>query len=293
MHESLVEYAHHAGGLITAIEWLFLLSGGLTAAYMLKLFITIFVEKPTAETPVAHHKLSPLSAASLLLAVVALPVLGVLPHGLAERISGWMLSFVGGHDFHHGVHYFAFVNLKGVLISLGIGIAVYLLIIRRLLTKQEGDRRIHYNPLEGVFSLEENLYKPIFRGTIWILGGLCSLLDRVTDAVVRGGLIVLTVVCRLLNDLTDLLVLLARKTVLRTVKDTHNYHERPGAFVLGRLYGRIKKKNGDHYGEVFVRVAETIVKTTRRLSGNFSFALLMTFFGICVILLTILWVAFQ
>lgn len=45
VHEAIVEYAHHAGGFITAIEWLFLFSGGLTAAYVLKLFITIFVQK--------------------------------------------------------------------------------------------------------------------------------------------------------------------------------------------------------------------------------------------------------
>ena len=42
VHESLVEYAAHGGALITVTEWLFLLSGGLTAAYMLKLFVTIF-----------------------------------------------------------------------------------------------------------------------------------------------------------------------------------------------------------------------------------------------------------
>ena len=288
VHESLVEYAHHAGTFITAIEWLFLLSGGLTAAYMLKLFITIFVEKPTADTPVAHHKLSPLSAAALILAAVALPVLGVLPHRLAEKLSHVMLPFVGGHESHHAVHYFAFVNLKGVLISLGIGVAVYLLVIRRLLTKQQRDRRIHYNPLEGRFSLEENVYKPLFRGAVWGLGAVCSLFDRVTDAAIKAGLFLLTVVCRLFNDLTDLLVLAANKTVFRPAKDPHEPHERRYAYALGRLYGRATKQDANRFGEVFVRVAETIAKTTRRLSGNFSFALLMTCFGICVILLIIL-----
>lgn len=40
LHESIVEYIHvleHAGaaaGWFTTVEWLFLLSGGLTAAYM-------------------------------------------------------------------------------------------------------------------------------------------------------------------------------------------------------------------------------------------------------------------
>ena len=49
LHESIVEYVHvleHAGmytGWFTAVEWLFLFSGGLTAAYMTKLFVAIFL----------------------------------------------------------------------------------------------------------------------------------------------------------------------------------------------------------------------------------------------------------
>jgi len=288
VHESIVEYAHHAGFLITAVEWLFLLSGGLTAAYMLKLFITIFVEKPTKDTPVAHGKLCPLSAAALILSVVALPVLGVLPHRLAEKLSGVMIPFVHGHDFHHAVHYFAFVNLKGVLISLGIGIAVYLLIIRRLLMKQEDGRRVHYNPLEGVFSLEENVYKPVFRGILRVLGALCSLFDRVPDAVIKAGTFLLTVLLRACFDLTDLVILLLRKTIFRTAKDIHEPHDRKYAYAMGRFYGKLTKKDADRTGEAFVRVSETISKTSWHLSGNFSFALLMTCFGICIILLCIL-----
>ena len=52
LHESIVEYSELLArtgspvGLYRAVEWLFLLSGGLTAAYMTKLYVAIFVEKP-------------------------------------------------------------------------------------------------------------------------------------------------------------------------------------------------------------------------------------------------------
>lgn len=268
VHESIVEYAHHGGTLITVVEWLFLFSGGLTAAYMLKLFVTIFVQKPTALTPVNKKRTDALSVTALVLSAVALPVAGILPHKLAEKVSGQMLSFVGGHESHHAVHYFAFVNLKGVLISLGIGVAVYLLIICRLLTKPQDGIRAHYNPFEGLFSLENNVYKPLLRGVLWVL----------------------TVLCRLCGDLTDLAVLAVRRTILHTAKDIHEPHPRRFAYALGRLYGRIIKKDPLRTGEAFVRGMETIAKTTRRLTGNFSFALLMTCFGICIILVYILFV---
>ena len=43
LHESIVEYAGGIG--FTAIEWIFLISGGMTVAYMTKLFLAIFVEQ--------------------------------------------------------------------------------------------------------------------------------------------------------------------------------------------------------------------------------------------------------
>jgi hydrogenase-4 component B len=55
LHESIVEYIHVLAtrgvpiGLFRAVEALFLFSGGLTFAYMTKLFITLFVEKPAPE----------------------------------------------------------------------------------------------------------------------------------------------------------------------------------------------------------------------------------------------------
>ena len=51
LHESIVEYiahlaAHgHSTAVFKMIEWVFLFSGGLTVAYMLKLFVCLFIEK--------------------------------------------------------------------------------------------------------------------------------------------------------------------------------------------------------------------------------------------------------
>lgn len=285
VHEAIVEYAHHGGAFITAIEWLFLFSGGLTAAYMLKLFITIFVEKPTEKTPKAHGKTSVLSAAALILSALPIIVIGILPHALAEKISLAMIPFVNGHGFHHEVEYFSFTNLKGVFISLAIGILVYVLVIRKLLCKNENGKRIHYNPLENKFSVEGNIYKPLLKGFIWATGAACSVLDKLPDLAIKAGMFVLTVFCRACSDITDIIILLLDRTVLKTAKEPHEPHERKYAYALGTFFGKLTKKGAESQGERFVSAAETISKTTTRLSKNFSFALLMTCFGICIILL--------
>ncbi|MBQ7016020.1 MAG: NADH dehydrogenase, partial [Firmicutes bacterium] len=50
LHESLVHYMHSAHSIwYSAAEWLFLFSGGLTVAYMIKLFVVLFVDRPTTD----------------------------------------------------------------------------------------------------------------------------------------------------------------------------------------------------------------------------------------------------
>ena len=58
LHESIVEYIHlleSGTWVFTALEWAFLFAGGLTFAYMLKLFICIFVEKNAKEKKFHGH----------------------------------------------------------------------------------------------------------------------------------------------------------------------------------------------------------------------------------------------
>ena len=286
VHEAIVEYAHHSGEFfITVIEWLFLFSGGLTAAYMLKLFITIFVQKPTEKTPVTHGKTSVLSAVSLIISAIPLLVVGVLPHAVAEKISLTMIPFIDGHDFHHQVHYLAFTNLKGVLISLAIGITVYLLVIRKALMKNENGKIVHYNPLADKFSLENNVYNPVSKLLIVAVGEICSFFDKLPEILINAGMVVLTVILRACSDITDIILLLLDKSVFKMAKEPHEPHERRFAYAIGYAYGMLTRKGRQVQAERFVRASETLDKTTTSLSKNFSFALFMTCLGISIILL--------
>ena len=55
LHESIVEYIEElrhvgeAAGIYKAVEWAFLFAGGITVAYMTKLFVAIFIEKPARQ----------------------------------------------------------------------------------------------------------------------------------------------------------------------------------------------------------------------------------------------------
>ena len=258
VHESLVELAAESGSLgVTAVEWLFLFSGGLTAAYLTKIYAALFWQKPAASTGRTWG--TPATTAALILAALPLPVLGLLPHVLAEPVAALALPFVGGHPFGHAVHYLAWENLKGVAISLTIGMAVYFLFIRLVLMDRREGQVVYLERWPRWLSLEDRVYRPAIRG-----------LYRLLNVVLRA-------VC----DALDFLVLLARRTFLRDSRPRRRKSPR-SAVLHAMTHGgqRTEQEAADRLG--------TILDTIRRMEGSLSYALLMACLGLCIVLVCIL-----
>lgn len=166
LHESIIEYivelqAHGQGaGLYQVVEWIFTISGGFTFAYMLKLYICLFWEKPSATVLAAPQTdLQPLSRIALTIAAAVLFVFGLFPHQIMEK-AGMLSSPFLQSQAMHPVAYSAFVNLKGQFISLAIGLLLYLLIVRTFLSKKEEDGRIYLNRWPEHIDLEDGFYRP-------------------------------------------------------------------------------------------------------------------------------------
>ena len=144
LHESIVEYIAMfptltgEAVLFKIIEALFTFAGGLTCAYMIKLFIAVFVEKNTDPTLQAKYDakkkyMNWMTAACLIIPAAVLPVLGIIPGFTMDEIAGVSQSFLHGHDPAHAVAYFSWTNLKGAVASISIGIILYFLIVRMCL----------------------------------------------------------------------------------------------------------------------------------------------------------------
>ena len=179
LHESIVEYLHvleAAGastGWFTAVEWLFLISGGLTAAYMAKLFVAIFVSsRAVGQRPAVREYMSPGTQAALLCGAGLLLLLGLTPNGTMEPLAQWAGTFLLAGE-GHSVHYFTWVNLQGACISLGIGAAVYLLVVRRLLMRREADGMVYLDRWPARLDLENLVYRPAL-SALTFLGALCA-----------------------------------------------------------------------------------------------------------------------
>jgi len=231
LHEGVVEYIHamegghlHTSiftvGSMKAIEWIFLLSGGLTVAYMCKLFVAVFLEENRDQAIQKRYDAcgsywKKVSAVALTAVACGIPVLGLLPSLTMDRLADMAQGFMGVHHAGHAVHYFAWVNLKGSVISIAIGAALYLTVVRRWMMVDGS----YVNRWPEFLDLEEKIYRPLILKLLpGLFGGICSLLDRFMD--VLAGILpkIGAGVAGVMDILTDALVVLLRKTLYRDAR---------------------------------------------------------------------------
>lgn len=248
IHESIVEYMEILGGPMAwkAAEWVFLFTGGMTVAYMLKLFVALFVEKHPERQEEFDRKcgtyMNRASTAALAAAAGILPVLGLLPHLTMDRIADMgQTFFVGaGEKLHgHAVSYFSFANLKGGLISIGIGVVLYVAVIRGLLMEKEGDSGKRYaDRWPSWLDLENLVYRPVLQVVLpGICGAVLGFIDRyLVSTVAAVFLAVSSVVCRCMDHGADGLIRLARATTHRQLPEPKEQHDTNRlAHVLGGM----------------------------------------------------------
>ena len=175
LHESIVEYIHllQAAGanaiFYQSIEILFLFTGAMTAAYMLKIYWALFWEKNPRQAEfdkMNHTYLRKKGAAALLIAAALLLLLGFFPYRIAEPLADLGQGFFQGHAPEHEVHYYAWINLKGAVISLGLGLLLYFGFILPCLTRTKGQgktrERIYLNRWPLWLDLDHLVYRPLF-----------------------------------------------------------------------------------------------------------------------------------
>lgn len=284
LHESIVEYAERlreapasavffSAGQMKVIEWVFLISGGLTVAYMTKLFIAVFVEKnkdpALQETYDAQKKyMTPLSGGVLLAASLLSPVMGMLPGMTMDKLANLGQGFMGLAGAGEKVSWFSFDNLKGSLTSLVIGVLLYLVLGRG-----------------GTVYVDR---WPKFLDLCKIGGAVAKLLIKV------GG-----VAAGLLDTFVDTWVVILRKTVYRDYSKMGELKEGNGfTYVLGnianfvcrsmnRTFWRRHPRKTDYRHKLaleYWRIRETNYLITRSL----SYGLILFSIGLCATLIYLL-----
>ncbi len=172
IHESIVEriFMYHdyefAARVFQVVESIFTLTGGLTTAYMTKIYIAVFWEK----NPYNQEKMdstngkymNKASAFVLTLSSLVLPFFGLTFYKTMIPISSFGSGFMNMQGHPHVVPFLEWACLKGAAASLAIGAIIYLLIVRQLLMeKDENGNKVYINAWPKWIDLEDYIYRPL------------------------------------------------------------------------------------------------------------------------------------
>lgn len=197
IHESIVEYSK--APLFVFVEWVFLISGGLTVAYMTKLYISLFIEKNADAARQAKfdsmnkHYINKQSMFAIGGSALILPILGMTPGMTMMNLAAQAQEFFRMFEEGHMPHFFSFVCLKGGLISIVVGALVYVFIIRKFLLRGEE----YLDAWPKWLDMENLIYRPIVQHILPFIGIFVS---RIADCAV------------------DTLIVLLRKTLYKDAK---------------------------------------------------------------------------
>lgn len=194
LHEAILECGEVLSpAFVTLSEVLFLFSGGLTVAYMTKLFVVLFLEKAEGETKSPYMRAA--TAAAVLLPAVIIPLLGILPEMTANRIAEFSMEFFHQEHFH-APHYFHWAELKGAVISVSVGAVLYFLVVRPACLRLRDGRKTYVNARPAWLDLERYGYRPLLR----LLAAVFGTFARMADSLMDGLIALLRATCY--QDLT-------------------------------------------------------------------------------------------
>lgn len=283
IHESIVEYG--AAGVMRLVEYIFLFSGGLTVAYMTKIFKAVFLEKNVDEElqkkfDGQKHYMNLPSTIALTVSAGVLLLWGLFPHQLMDRAAELAQGFLNFHPHEalHVVHYFSWANLKGAVISIAIGGIVYLLFICKVLVRKEKDGMVYVNAWPKWLDMETLIYRPILLTILPTIGAFF---------------------CRILDSFVDTIVVLLRKTIYKDSPlprelEVGNILTRGMGHVLNRVQSignhtwRKKKPVYRDYVQGVADWKDEFVENQRIMERSLSFGLFMFGVGLCCVLLYVI-----
>ncbi len=317
LHESIVEYiqllkegetasALLGTGDMKLIEWIFLISGGFTVAYMCKLFFAVFIEKNNDPEIQAKYDsmcgnyMNKKSAFALTASAALFPVMGILPHLTMDKAAGFAKGFFRLEHIHEAA-YFSFANLKGGLASIAIGAAVYIVIGRHGMIREESfGYTVYINHWPKVLDLEDSLYRPVLLKVVpSVCGAVCFVLDHAVDFIARILPIAGSVEASFFDTLVDTVVVFLRKTIYKDSPQPQELLEgnaityQLGSFVnhivviLNKTVWRDRPNEKD-YTHQYALAYTSFKENTSLIGRSLSYGLILFYVGLLATLVYLL-----
>ena len=269
-------------------------------------FVAVFVEKNRDEKVQKMYEekktyMSIPSALALGISAILIPVFGLLPGRTMNVLADMSQNFMGVSHAGHNVHYFTWTNLKGSVISVIIGIMVYIVVVRGwMMKKQEDGSRVYVNRWSNFFDLENTIYRPVLLNVIpAIAGAVCMIADHVVDVIVKLLPIAGNVQAGFFDNITDGLIVFLRKTIYKDTLQVGELEEgNEATHAVGTFLNKVEsflnftiwrkhphKLDFEHY---LVLKYSAFKENSGMISRSLSYGLLLFSLGLCATLIYLL-----
>ncbi|MBO4324479.1 MAG: sodium:proton antiporter [Lachnospiraceae bacterium] len=307
IHEAIVVAAGESGsGIYKVVEWLFLIAGGCTLAYMTKLFIVLFFRPQSNAVKAFNNKNKqylPLWAKILLsVPAAAIYLAGTLPEYLmipAAKKASDLLNYAPAEE---SFRVFTAENVKGGAISAAIGLAVYFFAVRPL-TERKGRKNVieYVNRYPAYIDLENALYRPVLlTGLPTVCGGACRTLEMASEGIAKMVFGFSKLIAGFADRIADLATAGVRRTVLRpvcetpTLSTTKRFSLFAGGIANGirSLWRKLLRKSGGEqkdYVKKINRGIDDTSETFKYVVRSLSYGLLAFCVGLLAMLLYLLY----
>lgn len=176
LHHALTEALHLYGGFWLYVgELIFVISSAFTTAYLLKLFIAVFVEESDHDIANIKMKVTGRALVPMLILAGMIVFIGVYPKFIMNIIDKAAETF----NIYNTIdmNFYSFENIKSSFTSILIGTLIYVFFIRKVLKKGSGENWWYENTVLNWFNLENDLYIPLFTFTFKISSFILKLCD--------------------------------------------------------------------------------------------------------------------
>ncbi|MEJ8553835.1 complex I subunit 5 family protein [Tepidibacter sp. Z1-5] len=184
LHHALSESFH--GNKAILLEILFTICSSFTVAYLLKIFVAIFVEqndefKGQYKTKIKKRALIPMIILSISIIYVA-----INPSFLINIMNKDNLFF----DIHlsgdFDMKFYSIDNIKSSIITILLGAGIFMLFIRKYLLVEECGSRAYKNPSLNWVNIENDFYRPVCKLVYNILCIAFSAVDTFVVKIVKN-----------------------------------------------------------------------------------------------------------
>ncbi|QEK13419.1 NADH dehydrogenase [Crassaminicella thermophila] len=177
LHEAILEayYMYHSIWWKVA-EIVFTISSAVTGAYMLKIFVTVFMEKSEKYKGQYRDHIRKRALFPMIILSIAIVYIGINPDASLGIVAKGAEAF--GIKGHIKVDFYTLPNIKASLFTIMIGICIYIGFVRMYLRKHDGNESFYINPSLNWFSLEKNVYAPALIITFRSSSAIFHVIDR-------------------------------------------------------------------------------------------------------------------